>query len=348
VSKSDLHEWNNTCQISGNLSTLWDLFWVSILGIYYICSFVLVSYIAIVFELPFASSLYALGLHVFFFMKIHSFIRSNSPKVITISDDKLNIPKFFNYCYFLCLPTFLYRDTYPRTEKTNWRYVCFHLIQIFTEHFIFAFISRKFVIPSVQDFGRAEYTVGKILLRIFQNTVAGFLCHFLLFIFVLHSAPNLLAELTTFGDRFFYGDWWTGTDYSKLFYKWNIPVKDWLFFYIVKDCREYLFKGNFMAAKLTAFLFSAIIHEWLFSFIFGVFAPICFLLMIFVAIPLTFITLPKTAFFNVLFWLSLSFGASIILTTYSIEYFANINSPVENSTIGDKFIPRFLSCITIR
>jgi hypothetical protein len=133
VSKSDLHEWNNTCQISGNLSTLWDLFWVSILGIYYICSFVLVSYIAIVFELPFASSLYALGLHVFFFMKIHSFIRNNSPKVL--SDDKLNIPKFFNYCYFLCLPTFLYRDTYPRTEKINWRYVCFHLIQIFTEHF---------------------------------------------------------------------------------------------------------------------------------------------------------------------------------------------------------------------
>jgi sterol O-acyltransferase len=329
-------------------TSLWDWSWLSTTVIYYIFSFVLIAYITTAFQLAFMSTVLVTYQQTVSFLKVHSFIRNNSPKVIghkIHSDDKLTLPKFSSYFYFLCAPTFLYRDAYPRTEKINWKQACYHLLEAIAAMFIMTFVARTLIIPSVQDFGKVEYTVEKIFLRIIQNTIGGCVYLFAGFVFFLHSTPNLVAELTTFGDRFFYDDWWTCTDYYGWFQKWNTWVKDWLYCYIFKDCRDYIFIGNSVMAKFAVFVFSGVLHEWIASCLFGIFVPVCFLKMIFVAFPVCLLSLPKTAVLNLIFLFSLSFGMSIFCTTYSIEYFAKINAPLENYTFTDYLIPRFLSCI---
>jgi sterol O-acyltransferase len=324
------------------------LFWLSTTVIYYIFSFLLITYLITAFQLAFLSTILVICQQIVSFMKVHSFIRNNSLKVIghkIHSDDKLTLPKFSSYFYFLCVPTFLYRDAYPRTEKINWKQVCYHLLEGSAVMFVMIFVTRTLIIPTVQDFGRVEYTVGKIFLDFIQNTIGGCVYLFGGFIFFHHNIPNLVAELTTFGDRFFYDDWWTCTDYYGWFQKWNTSVKDWLNCYIFKDCRDYIFIGNLVMAKFTVFVFSGVLHEWIMSSLFRTFVPICFLKLIFVAFPVCLLSLPKTAVLNVMFLFSVSFGVSVFCTTYSSEYFANINAPLENYTFTNYLIPRFFSFI---
>jgi sterol O-acyltransferase len=220
---------------------------------YYIFSFLLITYLITAFQLVFLSAVLVVCQQIVLFMN------NNSPKVIghkIHSDDKLTLPKFSSYFYFLCAPTFLFRDAYPRTEKINWKQVCYHLLEGSAVMFVMIFVTRTLIIPSVQDFGRVEYTVGQIFLGFIQNTIGGCVYLFGSFIFFHHNIPNLVAELTTFGDRLFYEDWWTCTDYYGWFQKWNTWVKDWL------HCS-----------------------------LLCIFVPICFLKLIFVAFPVCFLSL---------------------------------------------------------
>jgi diacylglycerol O-acyltransferase 1 len=43
-----------------------------------------------------------------------------------------------------------------------------------------------------------------------------------------HLYMNILAEVTHFGDREFYKDWWNATTIGDYWRLWNMPVHKWM------------------------------------------------------------------------------------------------------------------------
>ena len=49
-----------------------------------------------------------------------------------------------------------------------------------------------------------------------------------MFYSVFHLFLNIMGELTQFGDRRFYSDWWNAGNLGEYWRKWNQPIHNWL------------------------------------------------------------------------------------------------------------------------
>mmetsp|Transcript_17866 Transcript_17866/g.17593 ORF Transcript_17866/g.17593 Transcript_17866/m.17593 type:complete len:251 (+) Transcript_17866:716-1468(+) len=165
--------------------------------------------------------------------------------------------RLFNY--FLWIPTLVYRDEYPmraRMNKTNLLasffsfYLCFY--------YVFALI-KELVIPTFDKFFNEQATFEDVVT---SSCLTGVLFLVLAFFGVLHSWMNIFAEITLFGDRQFYTDWWNVSNYGAYYRKWNIIVHEWLYYYVYNDSVR-LSKGKMSSfgAKFWVFFISAVIHE---------------------------------------------------------------------------------------
>ncbi|XP_044272101.1 sterol O-acyltransferase 1-like [Tribolium madens] len=322
---------------------IWNWVGVTLLGLYYVSSFKIAGYVVTYFALPPASASIVLAEQTRLLMKIHSFIRNTCPTK-PHTDEVVTLPTLSNFVYFLFVPTLVYRETYPRRDKIDWTFVCFRALECVGVIFFMSFVIDRFLNPTIQDFGLRSYTVKEIILCIFENTITGALILLPMFFIVLHSWQNLFAELTRFGDRLFYLDWWTCTDYSGYFRKWNIIVQDWLYLYIYRDFSEFLFKTNHLFAKFAVFSISAVVHEWILTYMFGFFFPLLFVEFLVFGSIFNFLGVPKTPLFNILFWYSLCLGMATLVTMYGLEFYARGNAPTENPTFLENLIPRFLTC----
>jgi sterol O-acyltransferase len=326
---------------------LWDFFWTVVTGTYYTGSFLTAGYVVTKFKLSPASSAFVVIEQTRILMKVHSFVRENAPKVVTFkqhTDSDLPLPQFSHLLYFLFAPTLIYRDSYPRREKIDWTFVCFRFLECVGVIFFMSFVIDRFLNPSIEDFGIRKFTVNEIVLCIFENTITGVFILLPTFFLILHSWQNMFAEITRFGDRLFYLDWWTCTDFSCYFRKWNIIVQEWLYLYIYRDFNENVFRGNSTLSKLAVFVISAVVHEWILAYMFGFFFPLLFFEFLFLGSLFNFLLAPKNTFFNILFWYAISLGMATLVTMYGIEFYARANAPIANPTFKDRVIPRFLTC----
>lgn len=55
---------------------------------------------------------------------------------------------------------------------------------------------------------------------------------FVVFHMIWEDYLNFFAELTRFGDREFYGDWWNAVNFDEFNRKWNRPVYEFLYRHI--------------------------------------------------------------------------------------------------------------------
>lgn len=88
---------------------------------------------------------------------------------------------------------------------------------------------------------------------------------------------NLLAELTMFGDRRFYSDWWNANNLSEYWKKWNVPIHNFLHRHVYFPLRRKNYPAT--VSILVSFTISAIYHELLIIGIFSVVNFIAFILM---------------------------------------------------------------------
>ncbi|XP_060529892.1 sterol O-acyltransferase 1-like [Cylas formicarius] len=324
-----------------------DYTFLSLLVGYYILSFKSIAILVEYFDLPIGSSAIVCLEHTRIVMKIHAFMRSNAPKVLkfkTHSDQKLNIANLTHFIYFLFAPTLVYRDQYPRSKTIRWNFILERSAEIIGVIFYYAFLVEKFMIQPYQHIGLKRFTASQIILSICENSACGLLCLLCGFYVVLHSVQNLVGELLRFGDRMFYKDWWTSTNYPEYFRTWNVVVYDWLYTYIYKDIYEFLVPGNKSVAKFAVFVISAIVHEWVLTYMFHFFFPALFMVFLFSGTVMTFFRTPKLDIINVIFWYFLAFGSGLLTSLYSMEYFVRINVPVENHTLWEVFVPRLFTC----
>ncbi|KAL3268271.1 hypothetical protein HHI36_007395 [Cryptolaemus montrouzieri] len=312
-----------------NVRKIWDYTGVAILLGYYIFSFKLAAYIVQTYQLSPASAAIILIEQTRMLMKVHAFVRSNIPKVFKYkekSDEKLILPTFRHYVYFILVPTLVYRDEYPRTSKVRWRVVATHGLEILAVLIFYSFVMERFLIPQYKDFGIEKFTYAQVFLMFLETSFPGVLYLLSTFYLVLHLVQNFFAEILQFGDRMFYKDWWTSTDFTTWYRTWNVVVHDWLYTYIYKDCYEILFPKNKNIAKVTTFFISAIVHEWILMHMFGFLFPVLFFLFFILSIQFTHLRAPKNSILNILFWMSLSFGPGIMISGYTLEFFARYNN----------------------
>ena len=104
-----------------------------------------------------------------------------------------------------------------------------------------------------------------------------------MFYSVFHLFLNIMAELTQFGDRRFYSDWWNAGNLGEYWRKWNQPIHNWLQRHIYFPLRRAGFSSS--SGLLITFTVSAIFHEYIVIGVFSVVNFVAFTLMM-VNVPL--------------------------------------------------------------
>lgn len=84
-----------------------------------------------------------------------------------------------------------------------------------------------------------------------------------MFVTFFHHWFNILAEITRFGDRKFYDDWWNASSFSEYWIKWNLPVHQ----FVKRHIGMPLTRRGFSSLGIQFFVFtlSAALHEYLIS-----------------------------------------------------------------------------------
>lgn len=99
-----------------------------------------------------------------------------------------------------------------------------------------------------------------------------FIMDFLVFYMLFECILNMLAEITGFGDRKFYEDWWNCTTWEEYARKWNTIVHEFLLRHVyvpslktgvsrITDRQMIDIQKNKLLASVFTFAFSAVLHE---------------------------------------------------------------------------------------
>ncbi|KAH7032872.1 MBOAT, membrane-bound O-acyltransferase family-domain-containing protein [Microdochium trichocladiopsis] len=229
-----------------------------------------------------------------------------------------------NYIDYLLCPTLCYELEYPRAKSINWTSLIAKIVATFGCIFLLTIISEEFILPVLQDSNlrlQAKPSAGETLLILAESIswlLFPFMLTFLLvFLVIFEYVLGAFAEITRFGDRHFYSDWWNSTDWMEFSREWNVPVYRFLRRHVYHTSRPKI--GRNMATLIT-FLISAFGHEIVMACItkkLRGYGFICQMLQLPIVMlqNTRFVRKHKTAN-NVLFWCSMILGLSLICSLY--------------------------------
>jgi len=134
---------------------------------------------------------------------------------------------------------------------------------------------------------------------------------------------NVLAELTHFADRGFYGDWWNSVSWDQYARDWNRPVHNFLLRHVYHSSISAM-RLNKGTATFVTFLLSACVHELLMLCLFKKVRGYLFAMQL-TQLPLA--SLSRTRWMkdrnmlgNIVFWFGLFVGPSVIMALYLIVW----------------------------
>ncbi len=268
---------------------------------------------------------------------------SNKEQLSEVEKDIVNSAIEYPQCLsikqmymFVAYPTLVFQLSYPRTESVRLRLVlrylaelvfCFILQFILVEQYITPILTNaiKGVNERIKQKEDALSVSWFLLERLLKLSIPNLYIWLLMFAELFHCWLNLLAELTRFGDRRFYLDWWNAVSIRDYWQKWNMPVHNWLVRHMYKPMRKRGYPGHL--AGFLIFLFSGVIHEYLIVTPIGItwtggfgIVLVGFLLQI----PLVSLTdmefvKQRPTLGNVLFWVSWCFtGQPLAVLVYSV------------------------------
>lgn len=236
----------------------------------------------------------------------------------------INLRNFFMYTMF---PTLVYQIEYPRTKKIRWGYVMEKLCAIFGTIFVMMVLAQTYMYPiAIQaiEIRDSEWTTLADRLTkwsfILVDYIPSFIAmYFLNFYLIWDAILNCIAELTCFGDRYFYGDWWNCVSWDEFSRIWNVPVHKFLLRHVYHSSMSALQLNKNQATLMTFFL-SAIVHELA---MYVLFKRLRVYLFFFQMNQLPLVALSNSRFFkkrtvlgNVLFWIGICTGPSMLCTLY--------------------------------
>lgn len=246
-------------------------------------------------------------------------------------DGKNTYPKNLrlgNMAEFVCLPTLVYELDYPRQEKINWWYVLEKTTATFGVLCVMMVISQAFIYPAVaktvhmkeigmpieERWREFPFIVSDML---FPLLVEQLLTWYLIWECIL----NVLAELTKFADRGFYGDWWNSVTWDQYARDWNRPVHNFLLRHVYHSSIS-TFHLSRNAATFVTFLLSALVHEMCMAVMFkkvrGYLFWMQLLQMPLVAFSRSRLLKGRVVLGNVIFWMGLFVGPSFLTSLYLV------------------------------
>ncbi|KAK5119483.1 hypothetical protein LTR85_007583 [Meristemomyces frigidus] len=233
-----------------------------------------------------------------------------------------------NMAEFVCLPTLVYELDYPRQEKINWWYVLEKTTATFGVLCVMMVISQAFIYPAVAKTVRMKEIGMPIEERwrefpfivsdmLFPLLVEQLLTWYLIWECIL----NVLAELTKFADRGFYGDWWNSVTWDQYARDWNRPVHNFLLRHVYHSSIS-TFHLSRNAATFVTFLLSALVHEMCMAIMFkkvrGYLFWMQLLQMPLVAFSRSRLLKGRVVLGNVMFWMGLFVGPSFLTSLYLV------------------------------
>ena len=239
---------------------------------------------------------------------------------------------------FVAYPTLVFQLAYPRTESVRVRIVLRYAIELAFCLVLQFILIEQYITPLLNNTirGTEERIAAKesvynmswfLLERFLKLVIPNLYIWLLMFAELFHCYLNILAELTRFGDRKFYHDWWNAVSIRDYWQKWNQPVHHWLLRHLYKPFRK--LGLNQKNSALFVFIISGIVHEYLIITPIGIpwngFVTLGFVLQL----PL--ISLTDTQFVrdrptigNCLFWITSCFTGQPLAT---LLYFVAASSP---------------------
>lgn len=233
----------------------------------------------------------------------------------------INFKNFFNYTMF---PTLVYQIDFPRTNKIRWTYVGEKLAAIFGVIMLMIVIAQNFMYPLAMQaielrnlplFERVQH-YPLLLLDIMPSFL---LIYILVWYLIWDAILNCIAELSKFGDREFYGDWWNCISWDQFAREWNVPVHKFLLRHVYHSSISAL-RLSKTAATIFTFLLSSVVHELSMYVLFHKMRGYLLLLQMF---QLPLIAISKSKFLrdrrtlgNVIFWIGIASGPSLMCTLY--------------------------------
>ncbi|KAK4974501.1 Sterol O-acyltransferase 2 (Sterol-ester synthase 2) [Elasticomyces elasticus] len=236
--------------------------------------------------------------------------------------------RLINFAEFICLPTLVYELEYPRQDRINWWYVAEKLAATFGVLCIMQVISQAFIYPPVaktvamkaagmsieERWREFPFIVSDML---FPLLIEQLLTWYLIWECIL----NVLAELTFFADRGFYGDWWNSVTWDQYARDWNRPVHTFLLRHVYHSSIS-TFHLSRHGATFVTFLLSALVHEMCMAIMFKKVRGYLFSMQL-LQMPLVMFSRSKllkgrVVLGNVVFWLGLFIGPSFLTSLYLV------------------------------
>lgn len=234
----------------------------------------------------------------------------------------------YNFIEWTCLPTLVYDLEYPRQERRNWWYIAEKSAATLGVIWVMIIISQAYIYPVVietvkhKEAGMSLEERWKEFPWVVSDMLFPMLLEQLLSWYVIWECLlNVLAELTLFADRGFYGAWWNSVSFDQYARDWNRPVHNFLLRHVYHSSISF-FRLSKIQATVFTFLLSAIVHEVL---MFCLFKKVRGYLFTFQLTQLPLAAFSKTRFMkgrdtlgNVVFWFGLFIGPSVITSLYLI------------------------------
>ena len=167
-----------------------------------------------------------------------------------------------NLIYFWWAPTLVYQPAYPRSPgPIRWMFVAKRLAEVFGLSVFIWFCSAQYAAPVLQNSLTkiASLDFFAILERLLKLSTISLVIWLAGFFAVFQSFLNAVAEITRFGDRGFYDDWWNSESLGVYWRTWNKPVYNFFRRHVYSPL---LGRGwSPKAASLMVFVISALLHE---------------------------------------------------------------------------------------
>ncbi|PGH23660.1 hypothetical protein AJ80_02266 [Polytolypa hystricis UAMH7299] len=168
---------------------------------------------------------------------------------------------FNNLAYFWLAPTLVYQPVYPRTPCIRWSFVAKRVAEMVGLCVFIWLTSAQYAVPvlrnSLDKIATLEWP--SIVERIMKLSTISLIIWLAGFFALFQSFLNALAEVTRFGDRVFYTDWWNSPSVGAYWRTWNKPVYHFMKRHIFSPL---VGRGwSPFAASFMVFLFSAVLHE---------------------------------------------------------------------------------------
>lgn len=165
-----------------------------------------------------------------------------------------------NMAYFICAPTLCYQLGYPRSHHIRKGWLLRQLVKLVVFTGLMLFIIEQYINPTIRNSqhplkGHFLFSVERVL-KLSIPTLYVWLCIFYCY---FHLWLNIVAEVTMFGDREFYKDWWNAKTIEEYWRLWNMPVHRWMVRHVYFPCQR---RGvNKPTAIFIVFALSAVFHE---------------------------------------------------------------------------------------